>query len=142
MKAKRTRMRLRRGRNGNRSSSVTSPEISTPTRAALANSALCPFLRRARLTTTDAPSGAAASSSSFAQLSATGPLRSTTAIEAFLEWCGAQAAVGGDELLTGAAQLEIGSNNRLDRIDRFVGGETGADQVTDRGPLVAGTAEC
>ena len=62
-------------------------------------------------------------------------------IEFLPEWLNADAAIGVEEALAGRARFEIGVDDGLDRIGDFVLAERGADDVADRGGLVARAAE-
>src|SRR5215208_1137510 len=67
---------------------------------------------------------------------------SSSAIERLLERRRTDAAVSFEEWFGRAFALgNVGVDNRLDRIDDLGGGKTLADDLADRGALVAGAAE-
>src|SRR6516164_3293592 len=67
---------------------------------------------------------------------------SSSAIEGLLERCLPEPPVGREEALLGTLSVaQIGVDQRLDRVDHLGAGEAVADDLADRGLLVAGAAE-
>src|SRR5262245_11997183 len=88
--------------------------------------------QRAKLTSTMPSAGTAASSASFCQGSSTTPLSLNSGIDAILEGLGADAPVGVDEALALGAAVEIGRDQRIDRLDHLVGADRRPEDMAER----------